>query len=100
MTTSKFDWVNLLKRDLIQFPPRGNEYHTRENLIVTIRVRRGNRNRQFTFGGPHWSASLYFSRGKIRLSYFSPLKEPKTILTKDIVEVVFNYLKMTSGDIS
>ena len=88
----KVKWSNLLKRDLVQFPPSGREYHTPDNLIITITTQKKVRERHFTFGG-HYSSTLYFhSNDAISVTFLSPIRKPFTVLQKDIVRVVFTYM--------
>ena len=85
-------WVKILQDNLIQFPPKGNEYHSPENLVVTIKVKKMVATRQYTFGGPHWSGSLYFSEKEIALTYLSPLKKPQNIPIESIIEIGIRYI--------
>jgi len=84
-------WAELLIRDLYRFPPDGREYHTPDNLIITVHVKKQKVTRHYTFGG-HYNATLYFHKNSIiDVTFLSPLKKPFTFSTKNVVKVTLNF---------
>ena len=93
---TKEDWTKLLKGDLIKAPEHDgehiHEYFTKEELVITITTRRKNR-RNYTFGGPIWSATVDFSDSKgFKVFFMSPLKKPHNIKWDKVKEVTLHYL--------
>ena len=89
---NKNKWISLLENNLIHFPSEGIEYQSCKDIIVTIVAKKKVRKRSFTFGGPVWSATLFFYSNELNLSYFSPIKKPHYIKYNEIVEINFKHL--------
>lgn len=87
----KVKWSDLLKRETHKFPPDGREYHTPDNIIFTVHIKRKKITRHYTFGG-HYSASLFFHKNSIiDVTFLSPLKKPFSFSTRDIVKVTMDF---------
>jgi hypothetical protein len=96
-TITKNEWIRLLQRDLItHFHEHDNGYKdlymTPENLIVTITTKT-KIGRNYTFGGPSWSAIVDFSEPDTLIIMFaSPLKKPYKIRWLKVKEITLRYL--------
>jgi len=94
-TISKKDWIKLLKRDLAPIPVVYGEpyqYTPPEHLIITITSKNKYR-RNYTFGGPIWSAILDFSDDNhLIISFLSPMRKPQRIKWNKVKEITFQYL--------
>lgn len=87
----KVNWSDLLKRELYKFPPNGREYHTPDNIIFTVHVKKKKITRHYTFGG-HYSASLYFHKNSIiDVTFLSPFKKPFSFSTRNVVKITMNF---------
>jgi len=93
--SEKLKWISILKRDLYRFPPRGKEYCTPEDLIITITTQKKIKKRHYTFGG-HYSAILNFSESsKLEVTFLSPVRTPFSIKWDDIIEITFRHISET-----
>jgi len=94
-TIPKKEWIVLLKRDLLPIPVVNGEsyqYAPPEHLIITIITKNKNR-RNYTFGGPVWSAILDFSDdNNLKISFLSPRKKPHRIKWDKVKEITFHYI--------
>lgn len=93
---SKEEWVQLIKKELIKVPEQHSEhldeFFSKEELIITITTKNKNR-RNYTFGGPRWSAIANFSDPDyLKVFFRSPLKKPYTIDWSKVKEVSLHFL--------
>ena len=91
----KEDWIRLLKRDLFPIPVvygKPYQFTPPEHIIITITTKNINR-RNYTFGGPIWSAILDFSYDNdLIISFLSPRKKPHRVKWNKVKEITFRYL--------
>jgi len=93
---TKKEWVDLLQRELIKAPEHDgehlHEYFTKDELVITVVTKNKNR-RNYTFGGPIWSAMVDFSSQEfLKIFFMSPLRKPYNIKWYKVKEISFVYL--------
>lgn len=99
MQKTKKDWEKLLKRDLIQFPPHGREYHTPDTLIISVITKKNKYRRTRTFGGLYSATITFYEdkkyNDKFKVEFLSYLKKPFSIKFDEIQEINFKYLNQS-----
>ena len=91
--SEKSRWISILKRDLHRFPPRGKEYITPENLVVTITAQKNIKKRHYAFGGPHYIATLDFSDSfGLSVTFLSPMRKPFFVKWDDIISITVKHI--------